>query len=391
MKKQLSRRKKIIQKSLVTGFFSLFFLFCSVALNAQIKTVTGTVRDATGYYIPGASVLLQGTNAQGEFILQNVPENAILHVSFLGYEPQNISVAGQTLIHVVLIEDTQSLEELVVIGYGTTKRANTVGSISKITAKDMVERPIARIENALQGQMAGVSVRSTSGKPGADIEIRVRGAASITGESRPLYVVDGVPLESLQGINPNDIESIDVLKDAASAAIYGSRGSNGVVLITTKRGKSGTPTISLNAYYGVGSLERKVDVLSSDEWITFNKKWYDRQWVNSQKGNLGDSQEMRIQKAITDGRLTQADLNSPDYRNKLNSIKAIYGLYDPWWGTDKIEPIDWQDAFYQSAPQSDIQLNIAGATNNISYAISGGVFDQEGLVPVLHLHVIPVE
>ncbi|MDD4690565.1 MAG: TonB-dependent receptor plug domain-containing protein, partial [Eubacteriales bacterium] len=328
MKKQLSRRKKIIRKSLVTGFFSLFFLFCSVALSAQIKTVTGTVKDATGYYIPGASVLLQGTtigtvtNAQGEFILQNVPENAILHVSFLGYEPQNISVAGQTSIHVVLIEDTQSLEELVVIGYGTTKRANTVGSISKITAKDMVERPIARIENALQGQMAGVSVRSTSGKPGADIEIRVRGAASITGESRPLYVVDGVPLESLQGINPNDIESIDVLKDAASAAIYGSRGSNGVVLITTKRGKSGTPTISLNAYYGVGSLERKVDVLSSDEWITFNKKWYDRQWVNSQKGNLGDSQEMRIQKAITDGRLTQADLNSPDYRNKLNSIKA---------------------------------------------------------------------
>lgn len=387
MKKKQTRGKKIKLRSLFTGFLSMFFLFCSVALNAQNKTVSGTVLDEAGYSIPGASVFLQGTtigtvtNAQGEFVLQNVPEDATLHVSFLGYIPQDIPVAGKNVIQVVLIEDTQSLDELVVIGYGTTKRANTVGSISKITSKEMAERPIARIENALQGQMAGVSVRSATGKPGADLEIRVRGAASITGDSSPLYVVDGVPLESLQGVNPSDIESIDVLKDAASAAIYGSRGSNGVVLISTKRGKSGPPTVTFNAYYGVGNLERKVDVLSSDEWITFNKKWYDRQWVNSQGGNLGDSQEMRIQKAINDGRLTQADLNSPDYRSKLNSIKAVYGLYDPWWGTDNIEPIDWQDAFYQTAPQSDIQLSIAGATDRINYAISGGVFDQEGLVP----------
>lgn len=215
---------------------------------------------------------------------------------------------GRSSIRIILVEDTQSLEEVVVIGYGTTKRANTVGSISRITADALADRPIARIENALQGQMAGVSVRSISGKPGADLEIRVRGAASITGSSYPLYIVDGVPVETLQGINPSDIESINVLKDAASAAIYGSRGSNGVVLITTKRGKSGPPTITLNAYYGVGTLERKVDVLTSDEWITFNKKWYDRQWVNSQGGNLNDSQEIRIQKAIADGRLTQADL-----------------------------------------------------------------------------------
>lgn len=343
--------------------------------------------DEAGLSIPGASVVVQGTTMgtltddAGEFILQNVPENAILQVSFLGYVAQNVSVTEQNFIQIIFIEETQSLEEVVVIGYGTTKRANTVGSISQVSAEVLADRPIARIESALQGQMAGVSVRSTSGKPGADLEIRVRGAASITGESHPLYVVDGVPIETLQGVNPSDIESINVLKDAASAAIYGSRGSNGVVLITTKRGKGGPPTISLNAYYGVGMLERKVDVLTSDEWITFNKKWYDRQWVNSQGGNLNDNQEIRIQKAIADGRLTQADLDSPDFRAKLDGIKGVYGLYDPWWGTDNLERIDWQDAFYQSAPQTDIQLSIAGATERINYSISGGLFDQEGIVP----------
>jgi TonB-linked SusC/RagA family outer membrane protein len=386
MKNLQTRRKKILYRSLFTWII-LCFLTSPLTVFAQTKTVTGTVMDETGFLIPGASVVVQGTTigtvtgASGEFILQNVPESATLQISFLGYIPQNISVTGRNSIQVILIEDTQSLEEVVVIGYGTTKRANTVGSISQITADALADRPIARIENALQGQMAGVSVRSISGKPGADLEIRVRGTASITGDSYPLYVVDGVPVETLQGINPSDIESINVLKDAASAAIYGSRGSNGVVLITTKRGKSGPPTITLNAYYGVGTLERKVDVLSSDEWITFNKKWYDRQWVNSQGGNLNDSQEIRIQKAVADGRLTQADLSSPDYRTKLDGIKAVYGLYDPWWGTDNLEPIDWQDAFYQSAPQSDMQLSIAGATERINYSITGGIFDQDGLVP----------
>lgn len=128
-----------------------------------------------------------------------------------------------------------------------------------------------RVEQALQGQMAGVSVRSTSGAPDSDITINVRGAASINGESTPLYVVDGVPIDNLSGINPGDIESIDVLKDAASAAIYGSRGSNGVVLVTTKKGKTGAPVITLNAYAAVSSLEKKVDVMNSEEWIAFNK------------------------------------------------------------------------------------------------------------------------
>src|SRR5690606_33438643 len=157
-------------------------------------------------------------------------------------------------------------------------KGNLTGSISSISADQLSERPVARVEQALQGQMAGVTVRNTSGSPGSDITINVRGMASINGVSTPLYVVDGVPIDNLSGINPADIQRIDVLKDAASAAIYGSRGSNGVVIVTTKGGKVGEPVVSLNAFSGLSNVERKVDVLSSDEWIDFNKKWLDRQW-----------------------------------------------------------------------------------------------------------------
>lgn len=357
---------------------------------AQTKAVTGTVTDSSGAPIAGASVFLPGstigtvTDASGAFSLSNVPENATLSVSFLGYVGQDVPVTGRTSIQISLQEDSESLEEVVVIGYGTSKRSNTVGSIARLSSADMADRPIARVENALQGQMAGVSVRSTTGKPGADLEIRVRGAASINGESSPLYVVDGVPVQSLQSVNPNDIESIDVLKDAASAAIYGSRGSNGVVLITTKRGKSGAPVIQFSAYTGIATVESKVDVMDSEEWLAFNKKWYDRQWVLSGSGrNASDSQDVRIAQAVADGKLNLSGLapGTDEYRKALDPQKQVYGLYDPWWGTNKLEAIDWQDTFFEAAPMSDMQLSISGATDRINYLISGGVFMQDGIVP----------
>lgn len=195
-----------------------------------------------------------------------------MQITYIGYASQEIKVGNKKLLNITLEEDTETLEEVVVVGYGTVKKSNVVGSIAKVSSEALEDRPVARVEQALQGQMAGVSVRNTSGAPGSDITINVRGTASINGESTPLYVVDGVPIDNLSGINPNDIESIDVLKDAASAAIYGSRGSNGVILVTTKRGKTGKPVITLNAYAAFSSLERKVDVMDSNEWITFNKK-----------------------------------------------------------------------------------------------------------------------
>ena len=222
--------------------------------------------------------------------------------------------------------------------------------------------------------MSGVSVRQTSGSPGADISIQVRGAASITGQSTPLYVVDGVPIDNLSGINPSDILSIDVLKDAASAAIYGSRGSNGVILITTKRGKTGTPVITLTSYTAISNVERYVDVLTADEWIEFNKKWYDRQLVNRTGLSASASQEERLAYA-------RAETGRPvATRAEINDQKTIYGLYDPWWGTDNLTPIDWQREIFRNAPTYDVQLNASGATDQVNYSISGGVYQQEGIV-----------
>jgi TonB-linked SusC/RagA family outer membrane protein len=377
------------------GLCVRFLVLCALSLLttagfAQTKTVTGTVTDTGGAPVAGVNVFLPGTsigtitNGSGEFSLAGVPESASLTFSFLGFVEQQVAVAGRTSLAITLANDSEMLEDVVVIGYGTQKRANAVGSIAQISATQIAERPIPRIENALQGQMSGVSVRSTTGKPGADVQINVRGAASITGESTPLYVVDGVPVSSLQSINPNDIESINVLKDAASAAIYGSRGSNGVVLITTKRGKKGEPLIQLSAYYGVQNLERKIDVLDSEEWITFNKKWLDAQWEKrTDREGYGDSQEERIRLATAKQPL---DLNgkpvgSVAYRAELAKGRTTFGIYDPYWGTDKIEPIDWQDAVYETAPISDIQLNISGATDRTDYLISGGVFSQDGILP----------
>lgn len=238
--------------------------------------VTGKVVDANGEPIIGATIKEQGTSngaisdIDGNFSFETA-DNANLEVSYIGYQNRKIKVQKGKVLAITLQEDTEMLDEVVVVGYGTVKKANVVGSIAKINSDVIQDRPVGRAEQALQGQMAGVSVRSTSGAPGSDITINVRGAASINGESTPLYVVDGVPIDNLSGINPNDIESIDVLKDAASAAIYGSRGSNGVVLVTTKKGKTGAPVITLNAYTAISTLEKKVDVMDSNEWIAFNK------------------------------------------------------------------------------------------------------------------------
>lgn len=374
--KNPERQKLFNARSLLTALL----LCMSAIMFAQTKTVTGTVADEKGEPIIGASVAVKGTatgtvtDLDGNFSL-NVKDNATLHVSYVGYVEQAVSVAGKNKISVVLKEDSYMLNEMVVVGYGTVKKANVVGSIAKIDEKAIQERPINRVEQALQGQMAGVSVRSTSGSPGSDITINVRGAASISGQTTPLYVVDGVPIDNLSGINPSDIQSIEVLKDAASAAIYGSRGSNGVVLVTTKRGRKGKPVISLSAYTAISVREKKVDVMDSQEWIAFNKKWLDRQWVNKSGQSASVSQADRIAFASS-----QTQGKAYVTRDELATIRGAYGIYDPYWESGDVDFIDWQDAIFRSAPTNDIQLNAAGATDNVTYSISGGVFQQDGII-----------
>ena len=346
--------------------------------NAQTVRCSGTVTDQSGIPIPGAAIVEQGSStngvisdADGLFSI-TVPTGKSLEISCIGYESRTVSPSPNMVI--VLNEDSMLLEETVVVGYGTVKKANVVGSIAKVSEDVFKDRPVARIEQALQGQMAGVSVRNSTGEPGGDITINVRGAASINGASTPLYVVDGVPIDNLSGINPGDIASIEVLKDAASASIYGSRGSNGVVLVTTKKGAKGEPVITLNAYTAISTLERKVDVMDTDEWLVFNKKWLDKQWVSNTGMSASASQQERLAYA-------EAELGkSLTERSDIAAVKNTYGLYDPWWGTSELEGIDWQDELFRTAPTYDIQLSASGATDRLNYTISGGVMQQQGII-----------
>uniref|UniRef100_UPI003D7F684F SusC/RagA family TonB-linked outer membrane protein n=1 Tax=Pedobacter sp. TaxID=1411316 RepID=UPI003D7F684F len=382
---------KTLHKGLLLFFFSIAssqviyahpenYLDLKTGKIQQSFEVKGTVVDKNGIPLPGVTVKIKNntggviTDGKGQFVLKLQSKNETLIFSYIGFVNNEIAVNGQQNLRVVLVENANNLNDVVVVGYGTQKKGNVTGSISKISAEQIEERPITRVEQALQGQIAGVTVRSTSGSPGADITVNVRGAASINGSTTPLYIVDGVPLDNLSGINPADIASIDVLKDASSAAIYGSRGSNGVVQITTKKGKSGKPVLSLSAYTGVATAEKKVDVLTSDEWIQFNQKWLDRQWVNKTGLAASVSQADRIAYAQrTDGKTYST-------RTELLNIRGTYGIYDPYWGTDALEPIDWQDEILRSAPVNDVQLNAAGGTDNVTYSLSGGMYNQDGIV-----------
>lgn len=349
------------------------------ALRDEIR---GIIRDKEGHPLPGVNVVLKRTSTvvvtkgDGSFVI-NASIGDVLTISSVGFNSTTIKIDQTSEILTITLENaTTRLDEIEVVayGYGTQKKGNITGAIAKIGEKQIQDRPITRIEQALQGQLAGVAVRNTTGAPGADIVVNVRGAASISGSATPLYVVDGVPLDNLSGINPSDISSIDVLKDASSAAIYGSRGSNGVIIVTTKRGKPGKPTLSLSAYTSVANAEKKVDVLSSDEWIEFNKKWLDRIWVNASGQNASASQADRIAYATSKTGKTYTT------RTDLLGIRATYGIYDPYWGTDALERIDWQDEVLRSAPVNNVELRASGANDVVNYSISGGAYDQNGII-----------
>src|SRR5690606_5516472 len=203
----------------------------------------------------------------GNYTIQNVNEGDVLVFSYIGYLNQEINVSGQSVINVTLQEDLQSLDEVVVVGYGTQTRAAVTGAISSIGSEEMSALPITNAEQALQGRAAGVTVVN-SGSPGTNPVVRIRGLGTV-GNNNPIYVIDGVITENLSGISPNDIESVNILKDASTTAIYGSRGSNGVVMVTTKKGKTGKPQISLNAYTGYQQITQRYDVLNTEQYVQF--------------------------------------------------------------------------------------------------------------------------
>jgi TonB-dependent starch-binding outer membrane protein SusC len=360
---------------------------CPFLSLAQVKKVTGKVTDdASGVGLPGVSIVLKNsqkgvtTDANGGFAIE-AKTSDILVVSYVGYENQEVSVGNKSQIDVILKTDSKALDEVVVVGYGTQKKANVTGAMATFSAKSLEERPISRVDQALVGQLAGVTVKQTSGAPGKGFSVQVRGSGSISASNEPLYVIDGFPLESagqnasggfstgnpLDNINPNDIESIQVLKDASSAAIYGSRAANGVVLITTKKGNEGKPKISFNVYSGISKVVRKLDMLSAEEWIDRSVEMINSQWVASGAGRTA-TQTTAERRAI---------------------LKLADGTFNPSLMIDDrwLQPshpgltyIDWQDEAFREGAVKNYQLSASGGNNFVKYYVSGNLLNQQGTV-----------
>jgi TonB-linked SusC/RagA family outer membrane protein len=277
---------------------AIILLLCilQTAVNGQGREVTGTVLDTEGNPMPGVSIMVKGssqgaiTGIDGNFAL-NVPnDSAVLVFNFIGYVSSELSVGGQSVIEIVLKEDVMQLDEIVVTGYGTSKKSDLTGSLTSLKEDDFNKGSVTTPEQMMQGRIAGVQITSNNGEPGSGSQIRVRGLSTFRSGSQPLYVVDGIPLDfassspkgangsALNGapatnplnfINPGDIQSIDILKDASAAAIYGSRGANGVIIITTKKGKEGKGEVEYSNFVSMSKLPKKLDVLSADEWVSY--------------------------------------------------------------------------------------------------------------------------
>jgi TonB-linked SusC/RagA family outer membrane protein len=324
-------------------------------------TVSGKVSDAVGNPIPGANILVKGTtngtttDADGRYSLSVTENDAVLVFSFIGYITQEVAVNARSVIDVVLVEDVQSLEEVVVVGYGTQKKTDVTGAIASVSAEQIADRPVTSFTEALAGQMAGVQVQQIDGAPGGSgLIVRVRGTGSISAGSSPLYVIDGYPIEGdISMINPSDIQSIDVLKDASATAIYGSRGGNGVVIVTTKKGVAGKPKIELNIFTARQQVANKVDMMNSEQYTQWFIDGRNNAWVQA-GGNADDPNEIR----------TSSDFKIPvEYRNP-----------------GSLPNTNWQDEIFRTAPMQNYQLSVSGGTDHTRYLISGGYIKQDGII-----------
>ena len=368
------------------SFILSFAAFLLMAVGALAQTTSGKVLDTNGVPVIGAAVMVPGTTTgavtdiDGNFSLRVAP-GTTLEVSCIGYVTQRVTAAAN--MNIVLAEDAEMLEETVVIGYGSVKRSDLTSAVAKMDNKGIDDRPMARAEQALQGQLAGVSVRITNSEPGADPEIRVRGSASISAGNNPLYVIDGVPQSSMTGINPNDIASIEVLKDAASSAIYGSRGSNGVVIVTTKSGQKGKPKVSYNGTVGLATLEKKMDTMSAVEWMEFAVRCMDGTYLQRYpQGSIADDNATRMANLKLSGpqRTGGNAINFDDrwFKYLSKEMQASHTYHDD--GTE-LSLLDWQDYAYAPAWQQSHNVSIAGATDATKYMFSLGYLDQDGLSP----------
>ncbi|MCC8199310.1 MAG: TonB-dependent receptor [Tannerellaceae bacterium] len=335
---------------------NLLLLCCALltlslsAFGQGTLTVSGTVTDAqTAEELIGVSIYVEGTDHRGtitdldgHYQLSNVPANATLNFSYIGYEPQRVKVDGRSVIHITLGVSSTAIEEVVVVGYTVQRKRDVLGAINKVDSEDLIKVPVPSAELALQGRVPGVQVSSSTGAPGANISVRVRGVGSINSSNDPLYIVDGIPVENgLNAISANDIEDIVVLKDASSTAIYGSRGSNGIVLITTKKGNKGQARISYNTQVGFQRHGNLIDMVNTQDYITL----YNEATLTD-NGISGVSQRELIQ---------------GDYLNGLANENHLKNLF--------------QTAIIQTH-----ELSVSGGNDKTTYMMSANYFDQEGII-----------
>ena len=333
------QRDKRLTFLLMAFFFSLLFSY------AQNKTISGVVSDEEGMPLPGVNIIEKGTSNgvatdfDGKFTITVSNNNAILSVSYVGFITQEVSVSGKSSLDLKLVQNLEALDEIVVIGYGTARKSDLTGSVVGITGEDVQQQSIASVAEALTGRMAGVQVTSTEGSPDAEITIRVRGNGSLTQDSSPLIIVDGFPVNSMSDISPSLIESITVLKDASSTAIYGSRGANGVILITTKTGKEGKISVDFNMFYGVKKIAKTIDVQQPEDFVKWqyeyallddNLESYERyfgQWQDYDQyiGMVGNDWQKQVYGKM--GEVQSRDLGIRGGSEKLN-YNFYYTHYD---------------------------------------------------------------
>jgi TonB-dependent starch-binding outer membrane protein SusC len=328
-------------------FYFILSCFCCTVLiaNAQ-QTLTGKVTDSgDGTPLPNVTIIVKETSqkaqtdADGRYQITVQAGGQYIVFSLLGYATVEQAIGNRTLINVALESETTGLDEVVVVGYGTQRKIETTGSIASVKAAELTQMPVTNVAQGLQARVAGVQINQNSGSPGGNISVRIRGTNSINGNSEPLYVIDGIQVSNggginevspLSTINPNDIESVEVLKDASAAAIYGARAANGVVLITTKRGKSGATRVDFESYYGVQNVSKKLDVLNAAEF---------------------------------------AQLENEVFKDNFYTDPAALG-----------EGINWQELIFQEAPIQNHQLTVSGGNEKTQLALSLNYFDQEGII-----------
>jgi TonB-linked SusC/RagA family outer membrane protein len=342
MKKNLT--KFFVNKTYWYRFISVFMVLLLAKISfAQNISVSGKISDSDGAGIPGATIQVKGTsigvtsNLDGNYTISNVPSDATLVFSFVGFLSEEINVEGKTSINITLLPDLIGIDEVVVVGYGTQKKADLSSAIAVVNSKDIALKPVSTFEQSLQGMTSGVEVTGNRGAPGEGAVIRIRGVGTVN-STQPLIVIDGIPTDGTLSLDQSEVASVQILKDAAAAAIYGARGANGVIIVTTKRGGDGAPKINFEAYFGNQYLPKKLDMLNAEQYSKFV--------IEKNYNNL-----------------TKKDIPPV----ALDPENTKYNT-------------DWQDEIFQVAPMQKYTLSYSGGNEKANYSISGGYLSQDGIM-----------